>query len=1355
MKKNLQKYLILIGVLTFSISSFGWAKTNKSDTKPNIIYIYADDSGYGDIGCYGQELIQTPTIDRMARQGMRFTQHYSGSPVCAPARCNLMTGKHNGHSFIRANERVEPHGQIPLEANSVMLSEKLKEAGYATACIGKWGLGIENTEGDPNKRGFDLFYGYYDQVMAHNHFPEYLYRNGKKIALKNEAIWKDKTHWTKGWGSYSTRKEEWTQDLFLKEALGFIDQNAGKPFFLYLPVVIPHVNGEAPKGFKHEAPILEMYENKPWSREEKSYASGITTLDSHINIILDKLKELGLDKNTLVIFTSDNGYQEPQIFESNGRLKGRKRDLYEGGIRMPHVAYWPGKIKPGTVSDHLSAQYDFMATACEIAGIKCPSTDGISYLPTLIGEKQKEHDFLYFEYVTGSGQKAVRMKKWKAVQLNIHKNENSPIELYNMESDIYETKNVAAENPDIIKKVQEIFNKEHVKSNNPRFQFKYEKSPVASLSSSSHTVDGLDIIIKDIHDSFQHPVKNVPEGKAGQEYHVAPSGSDENPGTEAQPFASLTVARDALRTGGILGKEPCTVIIHGGTYRLKESLKLNQADSGAEGAEVTYRAVKGEKVTLTGMQKLNVSWGLWKDGIYKARLKTDEQIDQLFINGKRQHMARYPDHGAGLVMSDGKVKLNVGHVPYDGSAPDAWDSRAKHWTDPVGAFLHGIHLYRWGSTHFRVLGKNADGTLKIEGGWQNNRAKTRKHKTYRMSENVFEELDAPGEWYYNRKTGWLYYYPAEDIDLTGNVLVEAVFNLRHLVEIHGDIASPVSTMILESCGNGLNGMMIETPETTNPVHHIRIEGISFTGTARTFMDTKEPLLRSDWCIYRGGAMYLRGTEDIAITGCSFEQLGGNAVFVDGYNRRVSVVSGLFTENGASDVSFVGSPAAVRNPLFTFSKTVSAIIDTIDTRNGPKTDDYPEDCLVEDCLMSHCGRFEKQVAGVNISMSSRITVRHNTVHHTPRAALNICDGTWGGHIIEWNDCFETVLETHDHGAFNSWGRDRYWTTCSPSGPGEVNKQGIPLISRNLAKYPDMMVWDAYQLSIIRNNRMQCDHGWDIDLDDGSTNYEIYNNLCLRGGIKTREGYYRKVYNNVIVASRGYTCNVPYPKPTFDDCQRNIFFGGTYHASNPTLWGGVRDRNFFHNPEFSEVQPAVGVQPLTEDDTNSVVGNARFVAPESGDFTVEGDSPALAIGYKNFPMTGFGVISAYMKALAPEPRIVLPKEYFDNKVRAPKGAVVLGAEVDNLDTEEELTAYGAPSKTGVILRKVPKDSQMAEFGFRTDDVIFKINNKRIHNRGMLADCFQKSKAGQEFKAVILRVQEEASISFTIPWKEKGEK
>ena len=511
MKKNLQKYLILIGDLTLGISTSAWAKEQKQETKPNIIYIYADDSGYGDIGCYGQELIQTPAIDRMAVQGMRFTQHYSGSPVCAPARCNLMTGKHNGHSYIRANERVEPHGQIPLEANSVMLSEKLKEAGYATACIGKWGLGIENTVGDPNKRGFDLFYGYYDQVLAHNHFPEYLHRNGKKILLKNEAIWKDTTHWTKGWGSYSTRKEEWTQDLFLKEALGFIEQNAGKPFFLYLPVVIPHVNGEAPKGFKHEAPILEMYENKPWSREEKSYASGLTTLDSHINIILDKLKGLGLDKNTLVIFTSDNG-KESQIFENNSKLKGGKRDLYEGGIRMPHVAYWPGKIKPGIVSNHLSAQYDFMATACEIAGTQCPLTDGISYLPTLTGKKQKEHDYLYFEYVTGSGQKALRMKKWKAVQLNIHENENSPIELYNMESDISETKDVAGENPDIIKMVKEIFNKEHIKSKNPKFQFEYEKkelqskiqesSPTVSLLSSSLTGNPGDIITITIDEDY-------------------------------------------------------------------------------------------------------------------------------------------------------------------------------------------------------------------------------------------------------------------------------------------------------------------------------------------------------------------------------------------------------------------------------------------------------------------------------------------------------------------------------------------------------------------------------------------------------------------------------------------------------------------------------------------------------------------------------------------------------------------------------------------------------------------------------------------------------------------------------------
>jgi len=620
----------------------------------------------------------------------------------------------------------------------------------------------------------------------------------------------------------------------------------------------------------------------------------------------------------------------------------------------------------------------------------------------------------------------------------------------------------------------------------------------------------------------------------------------------------------------------------------------------------------------------------------------------------------------------------------------------------------------------------------MEGGWQNNRVRE-PHEEYRMAENVLEELDAPGEWYFEQDEQWLYYYPAEEINMGAGPVVEAVFELPHLIEICGDTQSPTPKMTIKEPGNGMDEITIETPVTKKPVHNIHIKGIRFTGTARTFMETKEPLLRSDWTIYRGGAVHLRGTEDISITGCHFDQVGGNGVFVDGYNRRTLIKTCLFDRNGASGINFVGSRAAVRDPIFNYIQPPPPL-ETIDTEKGPKTDEYPADCVVEDCLMSYCGRVEKQPAGVNIAMASRITVRHNTIHHTPRAGINICTGTWGGHIIEWNECFDTVLETHDHGTFNSWGRDRFWFRATPRGPRDGDA-----MKKYLEKHPDIMLWDAYQTVILRNNRMQCDHGWSIDLDDGSTNYEIYNNICINGGLKNREGYYRKVYSNIIL--RGpFTCNVPYPKPTFDVFERNILVGGNYRSSVPELWGGVRDYNLFHNPGYDKPKPATAIQAVTLDDAHSIVADARFVDPENGDFPVKEDSPALELGFRNFPMTGFGVSSSHLKELAPEPAITMPGRFYDNKGRISRNAVFMGAEVDDLNTDDEITAYGAPSKSGVILVDVPPGSAMGEFGFENDDVILEINGRKVPNQRTLRGLLRGK---GDYKVLIVRDQKEQTI------------
>lgn len=809
--------------------------------------------------------------------------------------------------------------------------------------------------------------------------------------------------------------------------------------------------------------------------------------------------------------------------------------------------------------------------------------------------------------------------------------------------------------------------------------------------------------------------------------HVSLKGNDSNSGTQAAPLASFNAAQKVLRASGRLGKEPCIVLIHAGIYRLEQALRFSPEDNGSEQFPVIWQAAGDGEVVITGARLLHTKWEQFEGDIFRTPLEGSDAIDQLFMNDERQHMARYPNFGAGFV-SAGKDRFTrdekAGNVPYDGSSPNAWDTdKAKRWNDPTGAFMHGMHRGLWGSQHYRVLGKQEDGALSYEGGWQNNRY-SMPHKGYRMIENVFEELDAPCEWYHDFKEGWLYYLPSDGVDLK-LAKFEAVYQNRHLMEFYGKIKQPVASLEIFKPGNGLPKMVVVTPETLKSVQNIRIEGIRFAGTSRTFMETREPLLRSDWTIYRGGAVHLRGTDNIVIENCRFEELGGNAVFVDGYNRNTVIRGNLFRKNGASDINIVGSFTAVRDPAFSYGAAARPI-ETIDTCVGPKNDEYPADCLIEDNLMMRCGRFEKQVAGVNLSMASRITIRHNTISHTPRAAINICDGTWGGHVIEWNDCFETVLETHDHGAFNGWGRDRIWHNANPSGPAKLDESGKALISYYVEKYPASPYWDPYQTSIIRYNRMQCDHGWDIDLDDGCTNYEIYNNLCLKGGLKTREGYLRILTNNVILG--GYTCNVPYPKPTFDVFERNIVWGKkVYNSSNPILWGGSRDFTFVHNPGAAQTSSAVGLQKETMDDASSFYGNANFIAPEKGNFQVADNSPALKTGFENFPMSGFGVSSAALIAESKSPMICLPEEAAPNEYIRPKAVSIFGAKIKTIDTEAEVTATGMHQRLGTYLIDVPAKSQLAKYGLKSGDVVLMLAQTPTPSVRDFMNAIKKLKTG----------------------------
>lgn len=445
---------------------------------PNIIYIMADDLGIGDIGCYGQQAIRTPNIDRLAVEGLRFTSHYAGTSVCAPSRCVLMTGKHMGHAAIRGNKQWEPHGQMPLPDTAVTVAGLLQEAGYKTGMFGKWGLGIVGSPGAPNRQGWDEFYGYTDQVLAHNYWPEYLVRNEERDYLDNEVRYLDSTAWHKGYGSYSPVKKEYSNDLFTAEALRFIEENRNRPFFLYLPYTIPHDNGEAPEGQRQEVPSYARFDSLDWPEERKGYAAMIERLDGYVGQVTRKVEELGLKENTLIIFTSDNGPMQEsrgftRFFDSNGPYRGGKRDLYEGGIRMPMIASWPGTIGKGRESNHISGFQDFLPTACELAGLTPPpGTDGISYLPTLKGKKQPQHEFLYWEFLEGGKSQAVRKGPWKAVRTHVFEQPDAPWELYNLENDPGEQANVAADNPDIVAELAGYARQSHVPDPNwPLFQY--------------------------------------------------------------------------------------------------------------------------------------------------------------------------------------------------------------------------------------------------------------------------------------------------------------------------------------------------------------------------------------------------------------------------------------------------------------------------------------------------------------------------------------------------------------------------------------------------------------------------------------------------------------------------------------------------------------------------------------------------------------------------------------------------------------------------------------------------------------------------------------------------------------------
>jgi PDZ domain len=761
-----------------------------------------------------------------------------------------------------------------------------------------------------------------------------------------------------------------------------------------------------------------------------------------------------------------------------------------------------------------------------------------------------------------------------------------------------------------------------------------------------------------------------------QDLYVSVKGNDKNPGTRSQPFATLEKAKQEARKY----KQSVFVYIMAGVYYLDKPLMFTEADSRDNKGHLIFMAYADQRVVIKGSKRLQVDFKPYRDGILQAMLPAAfPVIDQLFVNDSLQAMARYPNYRRGA-------------MPMHGTAVDVLSaSRIRRWKDPAGAYIHALHSGEWGGMHYKITGKDTDSTLTMEGGWQNNRPSPM-HKTHRYIENVFEELDTTHEWYADRIKNILYYKPAAGININKAVIEVPV--LENLIVVRG--------------------------KPDHPVRGIEFRGLHFEHTLRTFMNNREPLLRSDWTIDRSAAILCDYTSYTFIQDCTFFSLGGNAVFFSNYNQYCMVMRCHIANIGASAICFVGNPSAVRSPSFRYEQFVP--YEQMDKTPGPIGNDFPALCIATDNLIHDIGLTEKQVAGIQISMSQQITAAHNTIYNVPRAGINIGDGTWGGHDISYNDVFNTVLETGDHGAFNSWGRDRYWH------PKRATMDSL------VAAHPEWIELDAVLPTRIHDNRFRCNNGWDIDLDDGSSNYRIYNNVCLNGGLKLREGFHRVVENNIIL-NNSFHPHVWF-RNSRDTFQHNIV-STAYLPIRITDWGHGVDSNFFPDEVALRRTQQGGV------DLHSASGDPLFQNTSIGDYRVKPSSGALPMGFRNFDMD-FGVISPTLKKLAakvPLPIIVAtsadPAETYS----------FLGMKVKNLNTLAERSATGMDSETGVLVLEVPAGSPLYKI-MMSNDVILVFAGQPVSSTKDLFNARMQVQSRRTAVVTLFRDQKRQEV--TLPLK-----
>ena len=757
--------------------------------------------------------------------------------------------------------------------------------------------------------------------------------------------------------------------------------------------------------------------------------------------------------------------------------------------------------------------------------------------------------------------------------------------------------------------------------------------------------------------------------------YVSPNGNNQNKGTLNAPLKTIQHAIDIAA----VQKRAVTIYLRGGTHYLDSTIIINATNFLPSALTIT--AWKNEAVNISAGRNLQLNWKPWQKGIYQANIPAGIVFERLYVNNQLQTMARYPNY-------DSAARF------FHGTAADAVaPNKIGQWKDPAGGYVHALHGYEWGGFHYRIAGVNADKSLKLEGGWQNNRPMAM-HQQHRFVENIFEELDTPGEWFLNRAENILYFYPEKNVDL--NTARIEVSNLLNSIELIGTASKPLK--------------------------NIRISGLSFRHNERSFMYTREPLVRSDWTIYRGGAILMNGTEDCIVKNCNFIGIGGNAIMLSNYNKKDTVSGCRIEYIGANAVSLIGDPKALRSPSFRYEDFIP--YNKLDKTPGPLTNNYPQLCLITDNLLHDLGQLEKQATGVQIEMAESITVSHNSIYNTPRAGLNIGDGAFGGHILEFNDVFNTVLETGDHGAFNSWGRDRFWA------PDRDYMDSL------VAIHPELILLDARKQTIIRNNRFRCDHGWDIDLDDGSSNYHIYNNVCLNGGLKLREGFHRIVENNIMVN------NTFHPHVWFKnsgDVFRHNIVMIQYAPIRIDYWGKEVDANLFPDSVALAIAQSAGT------DKHSIGDDPMFVQADRGNYTVSSGSPALKIGFRNFPME-FGVKSAALRKLAKKPVIPALQEA-ETTYSKTKIYPFLGGEVKSVNGIGDRSAYGLPDEMGVIVISAKPGSLLYQSGLRAKDVIRIADETPVNDWKILKEVVSTRDWRGHFSVTVIRNQQEITLDLKI--------